>query len=280
LEVLAESVRVAFVGGGNPLIVQHDGERKIPPGRSVTLKRGASVRIGALSGSASGYLAVEGGFDVPLSLRSAATYVRGGLGGVEGRALRAGDELESPQDKASDRGDQMLSSPFTPDLAAPIRVVLGPQDNYFSRETIAVFLRESHIVSAQADRMGFRLDGPELAHVDDYNIVSDGTVSGSIQVPGSRQPIILMVDAQTVGGYPKIATVISADMPLLGRRGPGSKIHFQAVTREEAETIRRMQEKAIVQMIASFQLAQDQPAVDLKALYNANLIDGLVSALD
>jgi allophanate hydrolase subunit 2 len=100
-------------------------------------------------------------------------------------------------------------------------------------------------VSPQADRMGYRLEGPTLAHAKGYNIVSDGIVSGSIQVPGSGKPILLMVDNQTTGGYPKIATVISADIPVVARRKPGRAIRFVAVDVREAERLRREQEAAL-----------------------------------
>jgi allophanate hydrolase len=112
------------------------------------------------------------------------------------------------------------------------------------------FLSSVYTVSPQADRMGFRLDGPTIEHAKDYNIVSDGVVSGSIQVPGSGRPIILMMDNQTTGGYPKIATVISADLPVVGRRRPGRTIRFTAVEVQEAEELRREQEAAIQRQIA------------------------------
>ncbi|MFD2272666.1 hypothetical protein ACFS07_19920 [Undibacterium arcticum] len=99
-----------------------------------------------------------------------------------------------------------------------------------------------YTISPQSDRMGFRLEGPRLDHAKGYNIVSDGIVTGSIQVPGSGLPIVLMADAQTSGGYPKIATVVSADIPLLGRRKPGQKIRFTAIGVGEAESLRRTQE--------------------------------------
>ncbi len=126
--------------------------------------------------------------------------------------------------------------------------------------------------------MGFRLEGAVLAHKNGYNIVSDGIVSGSIQVPGSGQPIVLMRDYQTIGGYPKIATVISPDISRLGRRGPGAQVRFAAVSRAEAEEIYREEEAALATRIADMRQARDQPGVNIAALYDANLIDGMVSA--
>jgi allophanate hydrolase len=120
--------------------------------------------------------------------------------------------------------------------------VLGPQRDYLTDAAIATFLSSDYVVSNKADRMGYRLDGPPLAHAKGYDIVSDGTVVGAVQVPGSGQPIVLMVDHQTTGGYPKIATVISADLPVVGRRRPGRTIRFVEVDVEEARRLRREQE--------------------------------------
>jgi allophanate hydrolase len=128
--------------------------------------------------------------------------------------------------------------------------------------------------------MGFRLDGPALDHAKGYNIVSDGIVAGSIQVPGSRRPIVLLADAQTTGGYPKIATVISADVPVIARRKPASTVHFEAVTQAEAEALRRAQEEMLRRAIADLQPVAEGPSLDLAALYAANLIDGAASAFD
>ncbi len=130
-------------------------------------------------------------------------------------------------------------------LDQPIRVVLGPQTDYFTDDAVKTFLSSDYTVSPQADRMGYRLEGPPLAHAKGYHIVSDGIVPGAIQVPGSGLPIVLMVDNQTTGGYPKIATVISADIPVVGRRKPGRTIRFVAVDVHEAELLRRKQEAEI-----------------------------------
>jgi allophanate hydrolase subunit 2 len=126
--------------------------------------------------------------------------------------------------------------------------------------------------------MGFRLDGPALQHKGDYNIVSDGIVAGSIQVPGSKLPIVLMADAQTTGGYPKIATVISADVPVLGVRSPGRTVRFELVTREEAIGIRRAEHQKLLHAIRNFQPVSEVGGLDLEALYSQNLIDGVVDA--
>src|SRR3712207_8047581 len=112
--------------------------------------------------------------------------------------------------------------------------MLGPQDDYFTPESIHLFLESEFTISPQADRMGFQLTGPKLEHAKGFNIVSDGIVDGHIQVPGSGQPIVLMRDRQTAGGYPKIATIISADLARFAQMRPGSKVRFRAVGRDEA----------------------------------------------
>ena len=279
LDVIGESAHVAFVGGSAGLSVEDAHHRSIPAGRSVHLKQGDVLKLGMLAGSSCGYLAVEGGIGVPLVLGSASTYTRGTLGGFEGRALRAGDVLHGEVGEAS-CPELELTAPLAAEFAAPIRVVLGPQDDHFTEAAIEAFLAGTYTVSAQADRMGFRLEGPMLAHARGYNIVSDGIVSGSIQVPGSGQPIVLMRDYQTIGGYPKIATVISPDISRLGRRSPGAKVRFAKVSREEAEAIYRDEEAAIAQRIEALRPARDAASLNIDALYDENLIGGIINARD
>lgn len=163
-------------------------------------------------------------------------------------------------------------------LNQPIRVVLGPQNHCFTDSAVRTLLSADFTISMQSDRMAFRLDGPKLAHAAGYNIVSDGIVPGAIQVLGSGQPVILLADAQTIGGYAKIATVISADVPVLGRRVPGSPVHFVAVTLEKAESLRREQDRTLRRWIEEFQPPREAPQINLAALYSSNLIDGVVDA--
>jgi biotin-dependent carboxylase-like uncharacterized protein len=253
LEVMAESMRVALAGchGAMEITGADGGHRRVPAGESARLLRGDVLRLGPLEQTLSAYLAIEGGVAMPRLLGSTSTYVRGGFGGHQGRRLQAHDVLTLRMPLASADGESRLSTAQDLGLDRPIRVVLGPQQELFSEEALNTLLSAEFSVSPQSDRMGFRLDGPMLAHAGDYNIVSDGTVSGAIQVPGSGRPIVLMVDNQTTGGYPKIATVISADMPLLGRRKPGCKLRFEAVSVPQAEDLRREQELALDREAAS-----------------------------
>jgi allophanate hydrolase len=245
LKVHADSVRVALVGCSASIEVRSDNPRRIPAGESATLIRGDVLRIGALGDSVCAYLAVEGGPDVPQVLGSASTYVRGGIGGFRGRRLQQHDTVPLKRGRVDARPERALPGPLDLALDQPIRVVLGPQAEYFTDAAVEMFLSAEFKVSPRADRMGYRLEGPALAHAKGYNIVSDGIVTGSIQVPGSGQPIVLMVDNQTTGGYPKIATVISADIPVIGRRKPGRKVRFVSIDVHEAEVLRQQQDAAV-----------------------------------
>ena len=249
LKVLAESVRVALVGCSARLEIRANEPRSIQSGESVQLSRGEVLRIGALGDSLCAYLAIEGGLAVPHVLGSASTYVRGPIGGVHGRRLQRGDIVPLKFDSVADRRERRLAEPLDLALDAAIRVVPGPQADYFTDAGTRTFLTSEYVVSPHADRMGFRLEGPTIEHAKGYNIVSDGIVTGSIQVPGSGKPIVLMVDNQSTGGYPKIATVISADIPVIGRRRPGRTVRFAAIDVLEAERARRAQEASVVEMI-------------------------------
>lgn len=282
LEVAADSVRLALTGTQTGIEIRGDetAPRILPPWRSLRLRRGQIFRVGALSDSACAYLAVEGGFDIAPCLGSVSTYARGGLGGLAGRPLQAGDLLPLALEEATDRGEAALRQVPDLGLSRPVRVVLGPQDDHFTAEAVRTFLSAEYRISPNADRMGFRLEGPKLEHRDGYNIVSDGIVTGAVQVPGSGQPILLLADHQTTGGYPKIATVISADLPVVGRRRPGSSIRFAAVDVAEAETIRRRQEATLQRLARQLQPVAESGDIDLASLYSGNLISGVVSARD
>jgi allophanate hydrolase subunit 2 len=169
-----------------------------------------------------------------------------------------------------------LSDP--PDLAPParLRVVLGPQDDHFTNKALDAFLSQPFTVTPEADRMGLRLSGPPLDHAGGFNIVSDGIATGAIQVPGSGQPILLLADHQTTGGYPKIATVISADLPAAGRLKPGDEIGFAAVSLAEAQEARRSLEAAFDRRLRGLVPVQTPAVLNRAALYGGNLISGVV----
>jgi len=276
LEVMADSARVAIAGGNAEIELVGDRPSSLGGWRSALLRRGQRFRVSKLGDVACCYLAVEGGFGVERCLGSASTYARGGFGGFSGRALQVGDLVPLSRGQASERAELELADPPPSGRGQPIRIVLGPQQDHFTEAALERLVSEAFTVSKHSDRMGMRLDGPLLAHRDGYNIVSDGIATGAIQVPGSGQPILLLADHQTTGGYPKIATVISADVPVAGRRKPGDLVRFAAVDVAEAERLRREQEAAVQVLVAS--LAPLKPAGDLDAarLLDANLISGVV----
>ena len=277
-EVAADTVRVALAGVGASLAIGAERAR-IGAGQSVTLPRGAVIEVVA-GQSASGYLAVEGGVAVPRVLGSTSTYIRAAIGGLDGRALRRGDFVPLAIAHASERAELRLPLPLTPTGDQPIRVVFGPQQEYFTEEAVAAFLLAEFRISQSADRMGMRLDGPRLQHRGGWDIVSDAITTGAIQVPGSGQPILLLADHQTTGGYPKIATVISADLPVVGRRRPGDRLRFAAVTVEVAEELCRAAEYHLAELAAKLEPISDHPAIDLGSLYDGNLISGVVSGVE
>ena len=277
LEVAADSVHVGLAGGDAQLELLGERPRLVGGWRSLRLRRGDRFRVTPLSLAACCSLAIEGGFAIEPCLGSLSTFVRGAIGGFDGRALRAGDALPLALETASNRSELCLPEPPTPDRDDPIRIVLGPQQDHFTPGAIEVLLSAEYVVSKSADRMGLRLDGPGLAHRDGHDIVSDGIVTGAIQVPGSGQPILLLADHQTTGGYPKIATVVSADLPAVGRRRPGDRIRFAAITVAEAEQARRDQEASLEALIQTMVPAASPAGLDLDRLYRFNLISGVVS---
>ncbi len=278
LRAVAPHVRVAIVGAEAEVVHESGDRHPVPSGRSARLKAGERLAVRAFDARACAYLAVEGGFAVESRLGSAATCRPGAFGGFVGRALTTGDRLPGRTEDAPERPERALAAPLDAGLDRPVRVVLGPQDDRFTEDGLKTFLSADYAVSRQADRMGLRLDGPAIAHARGHDLVSDGTVSGSIQVPGDGRPIVLAADAQTSGGYPKIATVISADLPLLFRRRPGDAVRFVAVTRRQAEVARATHEQEVAHAISAIREVADQARLDPGLLYSANLIGGVVAA--
>ena len=276
LEVMADSARIAIAGGAAEIELMGARPSSLGGWRSALLRRGQRFRVSKLGEAACCYLAVEGGFGIEPCLGSASTYARGGFGGLEGRAVQAGDLVPLVREQASERAELGLAEPPRPSREQRIRIVLGPQQDHFTEAALERLVSEDFIVSKHADRMGMRLDGPLLAHRDGYNIVSDGIATGAIQVPGSGQPILLLADHQTTGGYPKIATVISADIPVVGRRKPGDLVRFAVVNVAEAERLRCDQEAAFKALVAGLAPLKPAGGLDAARLLDANLISGVV----
>jgi biotin-dependent carboxylase-like uncharacterized protein len=205
-----------------------------PSWTTLPLAAGDVLKLGAARAGVRAYVAFAGGIDVPEVLGSRATYLRGGLGGLDGRALRRDDVLRIFP--AAPPPVRRAPSAVVVDLASEpeIRVVLGPQADRFTEEGIRTLLTSAWEMLPQADRMGARLRGPRIAHVRGHDIISDGIALGSIQVPGDGQPIVLLVDRQSTGGYTKVATVASVDIGRLGQVKPGQRLRFRAITLAEA----------------------------------------------
>jgi len=192
--------------------------------------------------------------------------------------LRAGDVLPLKQAAAAERDERILPPV---DLAPRkrVRIVLGPQDDHFTPAGLRTLLTSTYTVSQATDRMGMRLEGPRLEHSKKgYDIVSDGIALGSIQVPGNGLPIILLADRQTTGGYAKIATVVSADIAMLGRLAPGASLAFEAVGIEAAEAAARQLAGDLAAMAARITSLRRPSDIDWKRLMAENLVSGVVSA--
>ena len=216
-------------------------DRPVIGGNPWRVGAGSRLRMGKRSRGARAYLAVGGGIDVPLVLGSRATHVASGLGGYEGRALIAGDRLRlgvAPGDndendahrlRVAERAGMAPSGTAggVPGGTSRVRVLPGPQRDRFDAEALDQLQSAPYRVAQDSNRMGFRLEGPALGHVDDREMLSDATPFGVVQVPRSGQPILLMADHQTTGGYPKIATMISADAGVAGQLAPGDFLQFE-----------------------------------------------------
>lgn len=248
----------------------------VRPNESFVLGHGEAVKIGALKGGSVLYVAVEGGFDLAPVLGSVSTDARGRIGGWNGRPLVAGDRLPLRRAAPENRPEMRLDR-VSPPPATDIRVLPGPQADYFSPAEIDRFLSTTFTVSSESNRMGMRLNGAQIAHARGFNITSDAVTFGSIQIMGNGQPVILMADRPTTGGYPKIATVISADLPAIGRMQAGTSFRFRLVTVAEAHLARAVMQRHTEAYAERVRAVNDAPNGDLFAY---NLISGFIDARD
>ncbi len=237
------STAMAVTGGAAAVCVNG---REAPRWATIPLRAGDTVKFGVARAGVRTYVAFAGGIDVPPVLGSRATYLRGRLGGVQGRALVAGDVLPLGPAPAAAR-PRRVKAAAQPELDGETvaRVVLGPQRDRFTADGIAAFLGGPYEMRAESDRMGARLAGPRIGHARGHDIISDGTALGSVQVPGDGQPIVLLVDHQSTGGYTKIATVCSFDIGRIAQTKPRQRVRFTAVEVGEAHRLRRDAERAL-----------------------------------
>ncbi len=227
LEALGGVLRLGLAADG--FRVERDG-RALAPRGAVTLAPGQVLALRPGESHVWAYVAVAGGLALAPVMGSLSTHLRSGLGPAG--ALAAGMTLPA---RATAAPAPDLAAPPAPAPAPVLRVIPGPQDDAFIPAARALFAGgAAFTVSARSDRMGYRLEGPRLEHASGHDIVSDGIALGSVQVPGDGMPIVLMADRQPTGGYPKIATVIRADLPALAQSRPGREIRFRAVALAEA----------------------------------------------
>lgn len=227
--------------------------RRLAPWRAHVVAAGETIACGPIANGARAYLCVRGGFDVPPVLGSRSTHLVTSLGGLAGRALVAGDRLSFHGEPAADPFPRRVDpEAFIPGYRRdePFRVVDGPQADWFAASLRARFLDAEWRVSEAADRMGLRLTGPPVAQERPRELVSEGVCLGAIQVPSSGSPIVLFVEHQTTGGYPKIANVIAADLARLGRLRPRDPLRFEETTIAQAHRLLRAQEEALSALFA------------------------------
>jgi biotin-dependent carboxylase-like uncharacterized protein len=219
---------------GAEMQVRLNGER-ITNWSSFAIPADSELNFDHAASGCRAYLALHGGIQVPAVMGSRSTYLRAQIGGLDGRMLRAGDVLPMREAMLSRQSlalpPEMIPS-YTPEIT--LRVMLGPQDDLFTAEGIAIFLGQAYKVTHRNDRMGYVLDGPKITHTSVADIVSDALCPGSVQVPGSGIPIVMGSDCQTTGGYAKIATVIGPDLMRLAQSKAGDNIHFHSCPDDEA----------------------------------------------
>jgi len=245
-------VAAAIVGADQQASI--DG-KPIAHGATFSMTAGQTLAFGRLESAVRAYLAVAGGFDVPVALGSRSTFIRASLGGLDGRALRAGDTLFGRTAQTSDFARLGWSVSNDADVSnRPIQFIAGPHLNSFAADALQLFVDSTYTISHESDRMGIRLNGPPLPVVAPAEMVSEPVPIGAVQVPPSGQPIVLMADQQTTGGYPLIAVVIAADISSLAQRPPGSAVRFELVTLAEALESWRLQQRQLATMEAGARL--------------------------
>ncbi len=275
VKVEAESVLVA-VAGAAPAFTLDGGNAtvQVPPLRGVVAKRGDTLRLPPPKNGAVYYLAVAGGFDIRPVLGSMSTYRRAAFGGLEGRAFKADDLLPLALGTASSKRRFGLDIEIT--APTSLRVMRGPSAGNFSPETFETLFSSSYTVSPSSDRMGLRLQGPAVSPSTKGEIPSQGVTSGGMQVPADGQPILLLADRGTAGGYPRIATVIGADLAAAGRLAAGMTIKFQEVSREEALLALKKQREWLASLPSQLRPLPDDH-LSTEHLLAHNLIGGVTA---
>lgn len=255
---------IAICGGD---LTPELNDKPIRNWRPVLVRKGSILKFGAYSKGCRAYLAVAGGIDVPIVMKSKSTYFRAKIGGFYGRALKKGDRLSGcsiSQQSANilsslksdsitrkyNEGKWIINQDLIPNYSEnpTIRVMKGRQFELFRQESQAKLFSKPFDITPQSDRMGYRLKGPMLALRNPMEMISESVCFGTIQVPADGNPIILLADRQTTGGYPKIAQVAAVDLPLLAQAKPGDTLRFTEITHSEAQLLFIQREKEIQQL--------------------------------
>jgi len=246
--VFDDSTLVSLAGGETAALIEREDElpRLLGPGAAERIQAGEMLRVGPIKTGARTYLCIAGGVRVPPVMGSASTLLSCGFGGYFGRALRRDDQIEfgSAPPRFRERALSEAGRALERDnlKRRTIRVVPGAHEDSFDKKSIAAFLSLPFTVSVKSDRMGLRLDGPPIKSLVGGRMVSEGMPPGAIEITESGQPIILMPDGPTTGGYPVIACVASVDLPVLGQLRPRESIRFTRITLAEARRLIRERE--------------------------------------
>lgn len=231
------SDEIIAVTGGNlgPKINGKD----IPMYEAVPVKKGDTMSFMGIKSGSRAYVAFAGGLDLPLVMGSRSTHLKSKLGGMDGRKIGAGDVIEflAPKTKLPNLSKRKTEPEDFSRPSCTLRVVMGPQDDCFTDKGIKTFLENEYTLTNEADRMGLRFEGEVIEHKNGGDIITDGISFGAVQVPSHGQPIVMMADHQTTGGYTKIASVISVDLPKAAQLKPGCKVKFEKVSVEEAQDL-------------------------------------------
>lgn len=228
----SKRTQVAITGGA---ISPKVNGQKVPMWQTLEVQEDDVISFGKMESGCRAYVSIRGGIKTPLVLGSRSTYVRGGFGGIDGRQLKTGDMIEC-FDKSLIGVECSMPEELVPQYTGKftVNVILGPQVHMFTEKGVSTFLSNPYKVSLEADRMGYRLEGSKIEHRAKADIVSDALLPGAVQVPKNGKPIVIMRDAQTTGGYPKIAVTTTPDVSLLGQAKPNNVIEFSKITISQA----------------------------------------------
>lgn len=280
LFVTSGALRVAIAGQAQPVITRANSlQQPLLPWHSATLFEGDALRVGAIQNGCA-YLSIAGGALLPEAMGSQSTYVRVAVGGLNGRALTTGDSFDGPANPVDVSTRELQSTQPFEWPAGPVRVIAGPQSDHFTADALDALVGTMWTTTAEQDRMGVRLSGQRLTHLTaaHADITSDGIAPGTIQVPGNGLPIVLLADCHTVGGYPKIATVITADLPRMAHMPPGTSFQFQLVDHAQAARALQATDALLTTWVGQLKTYSPPGFLDEKALYGQNLVSGFLRA--